>query len=196
MNQTHHHDAAAPHPQPPRPENARDPVCGMSVSTATAKWKQEHAGQTYYFCNPRCAEKFRAEPDRYLAGPVLPAGSTAPADKAPPHTPEPAPTAGIYTCPMHPEVRQEGPGACPKCGMALEPIEPAPPAASRTEFVCPMHPQIGQLPGSLRTISGSIGQTYSVRLVAGAGSIGSSAMPHFGQAPGPSCRTSGSIGQV
>jgi Cu+-exporting ATPase len=114
----------------------------MSVSPATAKWKQEHEGETYYFCNPRCREKFRAEPDRYLAGPVLPAGSAAPADKAPPHTPEPAPAAGIYTCPMHPEVRQATPGACPKCGMALEPVEPAPPAASRTEFVCPMHPQI------------------------------------------------------
>jgi Cu+-exporting ATPase len=84
----------------------RDPVCGMMVDPATAKHRIDHAGETYFFCNPRCREKFVANPDAYLK-------------PAPP--PAPAKPGVIYTCPMHPEVRQIGPGTCPKCGMALEP---------------------------------------------------------------------------
>ena len=87
---------------------ATDPVCGMKVDPATAKHRAEHAGKTFYFCSGRCREKFAAEPARYLA----PAPAT-PAAAPPPGT--------IYTCPMHPEIRQVGPGACPICGMALEP---------------------------------------------------------------------------
>ncbi len=80
----------------------------MKVDPATAKHKAQHGGQTYYFCSGRCREKFEADPARYLA----PASAR----------PEPAQPAGtIYTCPMHPEIRQVGPGACPICGMALEP---------------------------------------------------------------------------
>jgi Cu+-exporting ATPase len=82
-----------------------DPVCGMTVDPATPL-RHEHAGTMYYFCAPGCRDRFRADPERYLA-PVRP---------APPADPE-----AIYTCPMHPEVRQKGPGACPYCGMALEP---------------------------------------------------------------------------
>src|SRR3954451_23370791 len=88
---------------------AIDPVCGMTVDEATPL-RADHAGVTYYFCNPGCRAKFVAEPGRYL--------DSSPAPK--PHhgtTADPA----IYTCPMHPEVRQTGPGACPICGMALEP---------------------------------------------------------------------------
>jgi Cu+-exporting ATPase len=87
---------------------AKDPVCGMDVDPHTAKHRAEHGGRIYYFCNPRCREKFIAEPARYL-------------DKSE-RAPEPVPEGAIYTCPMHPEIRQEGPGACPICGMGLEPL--------------------------------------------------------------------------
>jgi P-type Cu+ transporter len=84
-----------------------DPVCGMTVDPATPL-RTEYGGTTYYFCAPSCLAKFRAEPDRYLQ----------PKSDAPPTMAE---LDAIYTCPMHPEVRQQGPGACPFCGMALEP---------------------------------------------------------------------------
>ncbi|WP_425600997.1 heavy metal translocating P-type ATPase [Dyella sedimenti] len=89
---------------------AKDPVCGMSVDPATAVHRAEHGGQTYYFCAQRCKERFLADPQRYLQP-----------------SPEPAPVVAgaIYTCPMHPEVQQAGPGHCPKCGMALEPMMPS-----------------------------------------------------------------------
>jgi P-type Cu+ transporter len=96
----------AMHPTPAG--KAIDPVCGMTVDTAQAKHKLEHAGATWYFCSHGCLEKFSANPGRY-------------ADKK--ADPAPAAEAGaLYTCPMHPEIRQSGPGACPKCGMALEPV--------------------------------------------------------------------------
>ena len=88
--------------------SATDPVCGMSVDPATAKHNAEFAGRTYYFCCAGCREKFLAEPQRYVG--------EAPAKAAPS-----APAGTIYTCPMHPEIRQAGPGSCPICGMALEP---------------------------------------------------------------------------
>ena len=83
----------------------------MKVTVATAKHVTEHAGHTHYFCSPRCLAKFTAEPGRYLK----PALVERPAESAKP--------GAIYTCPMHPEVRQPGPGSCPICGMALEPEE-------------------------------------------------------------------------
>jgi Cu+-exporting ATPase len=89
-------------------ETAVDPVCGMKVKVATARHVAQHAGHTHYFCNSKCLAKFEADPERYLkpaaAEPEMPVGS-------------------IYTCPMHPEIRQVGPGSCPICGMALEPAE-------------------------------------------------------------------------
>jgi Cu+-exporting ATPase len=85
---------------------ARDPVCGMTVDPATARHRAEHGGRTYYFCCAGCRSKFAADPAKYLR-PAAPA--------------EPVPADAIYTCPMHPEVRQVGPGSCPICGMALEP---------------------------------------------------------------------------
>ena len=90
-----------------------DPVCGMdAIPGEAAGGRAEHAGTTYWFCNPSCRERFIADPARYLH---------------PPTPAEPGPAAGpdtrVYTCPMHPEVRQVGPGSCPKCGMALEPLE-------------------------------------------------------------------------
>ena len=87
-----------------------DPVCGMKVDPTTSKHRLEHAGTTFHFCSAGCRTKFEAEPGRYLEP-----------KKA---APAPVPRKGaIYTCPMHPEIRQEGPGSCPICGMALEPLE-------------------------------------------------------------------------
>ena len=86
---------------------AEDPVCGMTVNRATARHMAKHEGQRFYFCSARCQERFEAEPAAYLAG--------RPA-------PEPMPAGTQYTCPMHPEIVQEGPGDCPICGMALEPM--------------------------------------------------------------------------
>ena len=89
--------------------SAIDPVCGMTVEVATAKHRSEHAGKTELFCSAGCKTKFEAVPDKYLS--PLAAEPAA----------EPMPEGTIFTCPMHPEVRQEGPGSCPICGMALEP---------------------------------------------------------------------------
>nr|WP_307060206.1 heavy metal translocating P-type ATPase [Ancylobacter vacuolatus] len=86
---------------------AKDPVCGMDVDPHTATLKAEHNGVTYYFCAPGCRTKFIANPEKYLG------------DKAPA---EPVPEGTEYTCPMHPEIVQVGPGSCPICGMALEPM--------------------------------------------------------------------------
>lgn len=102
-----------------------DPVCGMSVDPATAAGKHDHKVKTYYFCSSHCLNKFSADPEAVLN----------PKPKAP------APTGVEYICPMDPEVSQIGPGACPKCGMALEPASFAAPA-TKTEYVCPMHPEI------------------------------------------------------
>ncbi|MDT3382140.1 heavy metal translocating P-type ATPase [Labrys neptuniae] len=98
----HHHDHAGAH------SGVKDPVCGMDVDPATAKHSIQHEGHPYYFCSAGCKAKFEAEPGRYLGG-------RKPAVSAPEGT--------IYTCPMHPEIRQEGPGSCPICGMALEPLQ-------------------------------------------------------------------------
>ena len=109
----------------------RDPVCGMQVDPAKAAGTSDYQGQTYAFCSKSCKAKFDAKPDAF----VHPA---APAD--PPAPPARAADAREHTCPMHPEVRQVGPGACPKCGMALEPVSAAP--ATKTEWTCPMHPEV------------------------------------------------------
>ncbi len=117
---------------------AKDPVCGMSVDPATAKHKAEHAGATYYFCSGGCREKFVADPPRFL-----PHAAKAPAACAHGHahhagaapSPKPAPPGAIYTCPMHPEIRQDHPGSCPICGMALEPETPTEATGPSEELV-------------------------------------------------------------
>ncbi len=110
-------------------ETQLDPVCGMEVAPVDAAGSFEYRGHTYLFCNPGCLEKFKANPEQFLA-PKIPARVRATT----------SPDQREYTCPMDPEVRQKGPGACPKCGMALEPVSVTP--ANRTEWTCPMHPQI------------------------------------------------------
>jgi Cu+-exporting ATPase len=114
-----------------------DPVCGMSIRPEDSVGHVQHLGQTYYFCSDSCLEQFRQEPDRFVQGRGARESSPPPADA---HARE-------YTCPMDPDVRQMGPGACPKCGMALEPVSVAP--VTRTEWTCPMHPEIVRdAPGS------------------------------------------------
>jgi P-type Cu+ transporter len=83
---------------------AVDPVCGMDVDPST-DLRTTHLGRVYGFCHPSCLERFTADPDAFLGR----------------REPEAAIPGAIYTCPMHPQVRQEGPGSCPICGMALEP---------------------------------------------------------------------------
>ncbi len=104
----------------------RDPVCGMTV-TPQSPHTLQHAGQALYFCSAGCKTKFAADPARYLAaapGSAAPAPAAA-APSAAPEATAPAVAGTMYTCPMHPEVRQDHAGACPKCGMALEPEMPA-----------------------------------------------------------------------
>jgi Cu+-exporting ATPase len=118
-----------------------DPICGMEVEPDTAAGKHEYNGQAYFFCSHHCLEKFKQDPERFLKpqahGEHLPAASRT--EKV---------EGGIYVCPMDAEVLASKPGACPKCGMALEPAAPAVPSV-RTEYVCPMHPEIvRQEPGS------------------------------------------------
>ncbi|MGH9573907.1 MAG: heavy metal translocating P-type ATPase [Candidatus Acidiferrales bacterium] len=148
----------------------KDPVCGMNVDPDRAKARIDHAAKTYFFCSEGCAVKFRADPEKYLNAPAptpihhatlvqlggaTSATSSAGADTgtvlvAPPtshgkarrddtHTPA-YETRTRYICPMDPEISQNHPGACPKCGMDLEPTVPI--QATRTEYTCPMHPEI------------------------------------------------------
>src|SRR6266496_5099548 len=141
----------------------RDPVCGMNVNPATAKHVHEHAGKNYYFCCAPCAEKFKSNPEGYLNKPA-PSGlvtlgmpKSAPPAQSHGMTIAPVPevqsprsevrTQPSYVCPMCPDVRETKPGACPSCGMALEPEIPL--ASQRTEYTCPMHPEIVRAePGS------------------------------------------------
>jgi Cu+-exporting ATPase len=95
----HHHHAAAS-------DGAIDPVCGMRVDPHNAKHRADYQGRTYYFCSAGCRTRFVADPKKYLGE----------------RQAEPVPEGAIYTCPMHPEIRQVGPGSCPICGMALEPV--------------------------------------------------------------------------
>jgi Cu+-exporting ATPase len=99
----------------------RDVVCGMSVDPATAKNYAEHRGKAYYFCSTRCREKFLADPEKYLSQ-----KSRQPSANA---------AGTIYTCPMHPQIRQLGPGFCPICGMALEPVHVAATATPNPELI-------------------------------------------------------------
>src|SRR4051812_32429961 len=92
----HHHDHSPP-------ESHTDPVCGMSVDPATARHRAEHAGRDYFFCGARCRERFAAEPGRFVGGQKANAPTSA--------------GAGPWTCPMHPEVVRDDPGACLICGM-------------------------------------------------------------------------------
>ena len=92
-------------------EDVLDPVCGMTISPADSVGEIEHRGHTYYFCNQSCLDRFKANPEEFVGPGEASRQISAAAD------PE-----AEYTCPMHPEIRQIGPGSCPICGMALEPV--------------------------------------------------------------------------
>ena len=118
---------------------AKDPVCSMTVDPETARFRHEYNGQTYFFCSEHCLNKFRNEPERFSkqkadAVPASPKGISI------------GSCAG-YTCPMHPDIKQERFGSCPQCGMGLEPVTPSLP--SQTEWICPMDPEVlSDKPGS------------------------------------------------
>jgi P-type Cu+ transporter len=143
--------------KPERNAAVLDPVCGMTVDPATARYHFDHGGKTYYFCCAGCVEKFKAQPYIYLtakpktASPLVVLGGTGQTGHAAPSALSHAASisAGVradlsgqakFICPMCPEVEATKPGPCPKCGMSLEAATPV--SASRTEFTCPMHPEI------------------------------------------------------
>jgi Cu+-exporting ATPase len=106
----------------PAPNTVRDPVCGMYVDPTKSRGSAEYKEQTYYFCSAGCVKRFNADPEKYLAPAKLSLEKHAGKGTV------------TYVCPMDPEVREAKPGACPKCGMALE--------AETVEYTCPMHPEI------------------------------------------------------
>ena len=131
-----------------------DPVCGMTVDPNSAAASYEYEGKAYYFCSTHCVKKFQDDPERFLNKPASPVTmQPIGIGRALIHTSKEviqttADTGRIYTCPMHPEVRQNKPGSCPKCGMALEPLTVTGPQ-TKTEYTCPMHPEIVRdAPGS------------------------------------------------
>jgi Cu+-exporting ATPase len=146
-----HHDRAQDRP------GARDPVCGMTVDPATSSHRFDQQGETLHFCSAGCRSKFAADPAKYF-------------DKQKPRAEAPAGT--IYTCPMHPQIRQVGPGSCPICGMALEPeiaslhAPPNPELADMTRrfwiaAVLSLPPVVLEMGGHLVGGHGLIDQTLS-----------------------------------
>ena len=151
LKMAHQHPVADP-----AGELVTDPVCGMRIDPKTARGgHHDHNGTRYYFCNPSCRTRFAAEPEKYLGGgtvrhghghdhhaeTVHDHGGSADHHRGGASEGAPVPAATVYFCPMDPEVRQNHPGSCPKCGMALEPdLSTAP--STRIEYTCPMHPEI------------------------------------------------------
>ena len=134
MHHHHHHSHAShahgaeSHPsQVTEAQALKDPVCGMAVTEASPH-RAEHAGHPYWFCSAGCRGKFLADPSRYVT-----AHGEAPG--SPQAAPEAVAQGTVYTCPMHPEIRQDHPGNCPKCGMSLEPVLPALDEAENPELV-------------------------------------------------------------
>jgi len=126
----------------------KDPVCGMSVSE-DSEHVMEHGGQRYHFCSATCLQKFKAAPQKYLQANAEHDHACC-GGKSHGHSVEAvashkaADASGLYTCPMHPEIQQQGPGSCPKCGMALELMGVPAAPATKTEYTCPMHPEVVQ----------------------------------------------------
>ncbi len=117
----------------------KDPICGMDV-TIESEHHLQHNHHDYYFCSSYCKDKFAASPETYL--------NSVPSNKSICHDDSCSLASTLYTCPMHPEVEQQEPGSCPKCGMGLEP-KGLPMVTSKVEYTCPMHPEVVQdHPGS------------------------------------------------
>ncbi|MBI4047942.1 MAG: YHS domain-containing protein, partial [Devosia nanyangense] len=118
---------------------AKDPVCGMNVDRAKARWMSKHEGKRYYFCSQGCQAKFEAEPQKYLEAVPFAVAEPLMAGRhghshAHAHAQATAPAGTKYTCPMHPQIVQDGPGDCPICGMALEPMGVPPADAANPEL--------------------------------------------------------------
>lgn len=126
------------HETPLQPHSSRnifaDPICGMSTKDPNAFLSYPFEGKKYFFCSEHCLETFKKNPRKFLS---IKMDASVQAEM---HEPI---TGKQYTCPMHPEVVQDGPGSCPKCGMALESVSPTI-SITRTEYTCPMHPEIIQ----------------------------------------------------
>ena len=120
MTKSHHDHIHAARPETSLPDMVTDPVCAMSVDPATTPHVATYAGAHHYFCSAGCLTKFNADPVRYTGDAPRPT--------------EPAPEGAVWTCPMHPEVQRPGPGSCPICGMALEPMTPALSDGTSPEF--------------------------------------------------------------
>jgi P-type Cu+ transporter len=123
---TQHHFHRSETEQPGEGRTFKDPVCGMDVTPQSAAGTALHEDHAYYFCSGHCLSQFQKEPSKYVNK----------LKQLPPDKPE-----DEHTCPMHPDVRQSGPGSCPECGMALEPVSVAA-SGTTTEYTCPMHPEI------------------------------------------------------
>ena len=120
MTESHHDHAKCAHSGSKAPGTVIDPVCGMDVDPATTTHVATHDGVHHYFCSAACLTKFKADPSRYMSDAPRPA--------------EPVPDGAIWTCPMHPEIVKDGPGDCPICGMALEPMMPTADAGPNVEL--------------------------------------------------------------
>jgi Cu+-exporting ATPase len=124
----------------------KDPVCKMDVNPEKAKYKRDHEGERYYFCSSGCEKKFSENPAGYIKAENSKSALTAPS-RVPDYSHPGSKSGkelstGTYVCPMDPDVRSNKPGACPKCGMTLEPDTPR--SVIRTEYTCPMHPDVVQ----------------------------------------------------
>ncbi|MFQ6609271.1 MAG: heavy metal translocating P-type ATPase [Fidelibacterota bacterium] len=123
----------------------KDPVCGMSIGESSEDILSEWEGKQYHFCSNHCKESFDNDPNKYVHQHThkdcCPHSGESNADSNEKAVEEKFDTSGIYTCPMHSDVRQEGPGSCSQCGMALEPVVPVK-TTIKTEYVCPMHPEV------------------------------------------------------
>lgn len=129
----------------------KDPVCGMIINEESAVAFKEWQGVRYGFCSRKCYDSFSAEPEKYItateqnhtAAPVCCSPVSVADHSKHRHSKAKKESSGTYTCPMHPEIREDGPGSCPKCGMGLEAVTPVQ-SAVRMEYVCPMHPEVVQ----------------------------------------------------
>ena len=141
MDHKHHDSDAVPAAAPrrtgrmltmaPQPVLVTDPVCGMQVDPGKAAGHWEYKGTRYSFCSPSCLKRFQGDPEKYLNPATVKSMEEA----------VPAPPGTMYFCPMDPEVRQDHPGSCPKCGMALDADLSTLPT-TRVEYTCPMHPDV------------------------------------------------------
>lgn len=129
----------------------KDPVCGMIINEESAVAFKEWQGVRYGFCSRKCYDSFSAEPEKYItateqnhtAAPVCCSPVSVADHSKHRHSKAKKESSGTYTCPMHPEIREDGPGSCPKCGMGLEAVTPVQLAVGM-EYVCPMHPEVVQ----------------------------------------------------